>query len=517
MRGRERARRIVNGLFGSGTARTVIYFLMVVGIGFALWPFHHEANANAATAVRDWRQLCNTIWSEHEREPKTPARRVWDLFSLKERMLVSGVALSQESTTDRRQVRALGKALDRLTDRRDFYDPGYFPVGSRADKAFGSLLNAQYFLGDRSLRRLNFALLADCVPGAVAMDVVGSGNGRARWFETLSFLLALIPFVLTAISLEIAVRHIQGLTKVESLIGDTFGLSSYIEEASRIYQESQCERIVTSLRHWVAKKPLSERISAGLRNCDATAIVFLGTIEWDVYFPGVMWRLSMLRGLKKGGALRAAQKVVVLHVPKDIPTFVVSKRSGQQPGSSDRGSLLIGNPHPSNPSKLYGMNLGTRYPREVDHYNFLVDTLICPDPRLNQGNVLTLLEQVTGVHPYSGIDAVLRIVRDLRIPFGTNGLVYSEYTASSVEDLCAQVANQMAGRLMLLAKPPDAGEATFLLDVKEIEATASQFLSDLVAARILEMEAVAGGGERRLRLTQAIQAGTWPTCDAFFA
>src|ERR1043166_100670 len=96
-------------------------------------------------------------------------------------------------------------------------------------------------------------------------------------------------------AIDIGWAHRQGLLRVEGLIRSSFGLEDYVQKASEMYKSAGVDRVVTSLRHWVARGEPASWIEKGVMGSSAKELVFVGTIKWDVYYPGVLWRFMKLR------------------------------------------------------------------------------------------------------------------------------------------------------------------------------------------------------------------------------
>lgn len=150
-------------------------------------------------------------------------------------------------------------------------------------------------------------------------------------------------------------------------------LHDYVKMAGIIYRKDGLDRVVTSLSHWVCRGDYESFVVEGIKLCTANELIFVGSIDWNHYLPGVIWRFLKVREHSK-------TKVRILHVDKEVglQPFVVSRNIGiQEHPEIPPGDLLLGIPATSS-IKMYGSNIGENSPIHVHFYNFLCDALVCP-------------------------------------------------------------------------------------------------------------------------------------------
>ena len=314
----------------------------------------------------------------------------------------------------------------------------------------------------------------------------------------------------------------------KATLGEAFGLSSYIDRAADLYQAPDTERVVTSLKHWVATGDPAKRIQEGLKNSSAKELVFVGQIGWDKYLPGVLWRFVTARDIRNNKTSGPLQRVQIIHVNDPIPTFVVTRQSAEARKMGNRGRVLIGNPlHTSaaSPNGWYGVNLGSGHPDQVDYYNFLFDALICPHPLVVKN--WNILADATGIRePRAHMDGLHRIF--LLTPFMENGSIYSQETvkadcASPEDELIRLKAQLLASQIVSEFYRDSDQESEFLLKPMEIASTVSKFLSELRSSEILEVKIVHFDDIMNVRVSFSLKApftfalpASLPTCDRFF-
>ena len=307
-------------------------------------------------------------------------------------------------------------------------------------------------LGSSFRRRLFLVYLPTCVLlGLLWLNkdpsewIVMFATVLSIWLAAGAIDLALLHEAELRSVIQAAKAHTEQVEKVESLIRSTFGLENYIAQASSIYKEPSIERVVTSLRHWVARGDPARYIEDGITESTAKELVFVGTIDWNVYFPGVLWRFVMLRKILRAKGNGCHQIARIYHVEEGVPLFVVSKReSGKTTPGRDHGSLLIGNPMQSAGTQLYGIDLGRDHPQQVDHYNFVFDTLICPKERMIAQ--WETIKQATGIErPYFHEDGITTIFETN--PFKEGCFIYSEEVVCGVGDTKNRLIEQKAEQI----------------------------------------------------------------------
>src|ERR1700738_4827874 len=99
-------------------------------------------------------------------------------------------------------------------------------------------------------------------PICVAIGLAWYSQNRTEWIIAGATALSIL---LAAGAIDLGWTHEKELRQVQSLIRSVFGLESYIQEASQIYKAQHIERVVTSLRHWVARGDPAKWIIEGVR------------------------------------------------------------------------------------------------------------------------------------------------------------------------------------------------------------------------------------------------------------
>jgi hypothetical protein len=357
-------------------------------------------------------------------------------------------------------------------------------------------------------------------PICVAIGLAWYFQNQEQWIIAVATGLSIL---LALGAIDLGWRHEKELRQVQNLIRSVFGLESYIQEASQIYKGDNIERVVTSLRHWVARGDAAKWIIEGVEESAARKIVFVGPIDWNVYYPGVLWRLVILRKILQSKNKNGTE-INVLHVEDGVPAFVVSKREKNKQTNDDHGSLLIGNPMDTAGTNLYGINLEAGHPKQVDHYNFVFDTLICPDECLiKQWEVI---KKCTGIeHAYEHEDGLTRIFKIK--PFACGGFIYAEenlpegdYATSLVEHKAREIAREIMPLIEVYPRKSD--EKQFLPEQSEIVDWSRNFLNALLQSEILEVRSRQDpNGNPQTKAMFALKSpftfAALPSCNEFFA
>lgn len=375
-----------------------------------------------------------------------------------------------------------------------------------------------FFRRRKSPKSFHCRWLFSYLPLCVGLGILWYQHNSKDWIVAFATVLSIW---LAAGAIDLGLVHENALRQVQSLIRSVFGLANYIEEASLMYKQPGIERVVTSLRHWVARGDPAKWIERGVRKSEAEQLVFVGTIEWGEYYPGVLWRFVTLRDIFRSGKC-AVKEMQIHHVEPGVPIFVVSKKKEQT--HTDRGSLLVGNPMETGGTNLYGLNLNNDHPRQVDHYNFIYDTLICPCERLvdQWPNILT---ECTGMEkPYLHKDGLQRIFEIE--PFEENGLAYSRVTIVNHKDAAANKLALIEKKAEEIALQLDEmiqhyvyleEEREFLPKKIEIVEWTKRFLAALCEEGIIEAVVVAEGeADGRIAMRLRRNSDVPPTCRDFF-
>ncbi len=496
--------------------RCVIYALIMCGVlyihYYRTYPMRDRGGLQESDIV-NWREFCTAVWSRRgsDGEP-SPGGRIWELLPEEAQSRMAEFVDRNEETPSDGEKEAILEGLNGLMLRRDFYRPQHFAKVECGQVVEVFSTGTQLALLARQIRVVNESILHAAFPQWVKAPppgvVVDDADGRAIW-ATIAFAVTIL---LAVVAVEVSVRHSRSLDRVQSILTDTFGLSGYVDAAARIYAEAGTDRVVTSLQHWVATDELGGKIERGLRRSDADKIYFVGHIAKGRHFIGVMWRFVMLRR-----AVMLGKTIRLIHTDPGIPLFVVTRRRNARMTEEDRGSLLVGNPKHTEAETMYGFSLGHDNPRQVDHYNFVFDTLIRL-AREDEREFRKEVETRTHVRPYGSSDGLSHIFRAIP-PFNDlGGSLYTRHPEDpdrpeeSHREMIAQGLIRDTGANESF---PDS-EKQLQLTGNEIQKIATEFLLALERANILQFQPNDKGIRYMLAGRFSLGSESLPSCEDFF-
>jgi hypothetical protein len=271
--------------------------------------------------------------------PLCPARRVWELLELSERetIAVPGASLWPEVAPSTQLARELANALNRCVGDPSLYEPRYFDDYSRhRPYVKDAIRRRRGAMAEEQVRAANAALLSAVlspylVPPRhrrVVREPLVLGSQVIVWLLTAAVAaLSLESTVTGGNNLRVQLRATSDQLQKDSkelkgnveVLGATvndltavLGLEGYVRKAAEIYASEGAARIVTSLGHWVCTGSYASSVEEGLKAARADQIIFVGSIRWDHFIPGVLWRLVTIREL-----LRDRGRVI--HVAKGAP------------------------------------------------------------------------------------------------------------------------------------------------------------------------------------------------------
>jgi len=307
---------------------------------------------------------------------------------------------------------------------------------------------------------------------------------------------------------DLAERQSKQLELLDGFVRNIAGLGEYVSKAASMYSDEKAERVVTSLRHWLCTDQYATMIETGLTAAKAEEIVFLGYIEWNWHFPGVLWRFNLLRRLAHKASNQ--QRFRITHLIRPAPLFVVSRRKSTAGGAKQGGSLLIGNPDPASSTKAYGVDLGQRSPEQVEHYNFIYDALFCVGACGAQNCPAKVVAPEYG--PCDGLRRVFE-VGAFQFPDGT----VFQHRSSEEAALRSECAQQVAHLFSIQIQLPDrADERELAADEKRMHKHVEEFLENLEATGILKKVADGTGKTWHYTLGDGYSAQQLPECKNLF-
>lgn len=106
----------------------------------------------------------------------------------------------------------------------------------------------------------------------------------------------------------------------------------YIQKAAEMYQDKNYARVVTTMQKWLCAGDSVNELQKAFKNAQAGMIFFLGQINADINFVGVIWRLSEILGEDI-----QSRKFRIYHLtPINIhPLCIIGKRSDGRYGTGD--------------------------------------------------------------------------------------------------------------------------------------------------------------------------------------